>query len=344
MITLDLSHKKQRFDDAVFAATNLEHKRLTIERELQDLKWFGYRFMTPLALTKLFYETYRRLRVDYVREHKDIELANELPAVPFSAFAKDPKKLAMAWTARQAADTFGVPYELYVEFGMRFWSRRGGGGRSNVPQINQLGYTDKTEAAWRGEFEKFLSDDRLWAASRSLADVSQLHPAVFDGTSEQIAARDFIVDLCARSGRSWTNAIATWCHWYPVITPGCFERVVPSDVLDTAVATAATIAPESNLGPQPLPPGALWPTCHGMPDALDTGSTTCSNCRFSDSCSRLASMVMSEVLRKTGHEEPRRVALRAPKNERMRRLRAKQKASATVLPCASASPSSVTLP
>ncbi|WP_224701585.1 hypothetical protein [Devosia aquimaris] len=327
MTTLDLSHKKQRFDDAVFVASNLEHCRLTTERELQDLKWVGYRFMTPLAATKLFYDIYRSLRVGYVREHKDKDLADNLPMVPFSDFVKNPKNLAMAWSARQIADTFGVPYEIYIEFGFWFWSRRASGGRRNVPQINQLGFSDATETAWRAEFNKFLSHDRLWAASRSLADVPQLHPDAFEGTAEQIAARAFIVDLCGRSECSWPRAIEMWCYSYPIVTPDDFAAIVPPEVLEASVATALLGA----LGPTPVSDaalaGILWPSCHGMPSAMDTRAEACRKCCSSASCNGLASMVKSEVLRNTGHEEPRQKALRKAPNERQKRYRAKKKAA-----------------
>lgn len=337
MITLDLSHKKQRFDDAVLAATCLEHFRLTTERELQDLKWFGYRFMTPLSATELFYDTYHRLRVDYVREHKDRDLAEKLVKVPFSTYAEDKAKLAKAWSARQAADTFGMPYDLYIEFGLWFWSRRGGGGRSNVPQINQLGYTDASEVAWRAGFEKFASDDRIWMACRSLADVPQLHPGAFDGTAEQVAARRFIADLCVRSERSWSSIIEMWCNTYPVMTPEAFATVVSLDVLEETLAIGATTAPAPASMTTMLLPGSLWPSCHGMPNAMDTEVATCRDCTSSASCDRLASLVKSKVLESTGFEEPRRKELRKSENERMRRLRAKQKAASASASIAAAS-------
>jgi len=345
----DLTHKRERFNDAVYAATNLEHYRLSTERELQDLRWFGYRFMSPLAATRLFYDTYRKLRVDYVREHKDRDFADQLPVVLFEDYAKDPKKLAMVWSARQTADTLCVPYDLYIEFGMWFWSRRSGRGRSNTPQVNQIGYTLKSEDAWRIEFAKYL-DGRLWAASRSLGNVPQLHPASFQGTPEQLDARNFLLDLCDTSERPWADAIEMWCHSYPILTPDCFAPVVPQDVLNRAL-DAVALAPRALIAqPDAVPSVALWPSCHGMPNAMDLTSDTCTKCHFADTCVRLASMVKAEVHRQSGHEEPRRIQLRASPNKRMREYRDNKKAaagaehSAPVSPSAAFSLSGVTPP
>ena len=74
----DITLKRERLNDAVFAATNLEHKRFLIERELVQLKWYGYRFLTPLAATKLFYDTYNEHLINYLRVNKDILLRPSL--------------------------------------------------------------------------------------------------------------------------------------------------------------------------------------------------------------------------------------------------------------------------
>lgn len=329
MTTGDLTLKKQRFDDAVFVAANLEHKRLTTERELQDLRWFAYRFMTPLAATRLFYDTYRRHRVDYVREHKDVELARELPVVSFDDFVLDPKNLALAWSARQAADTFCFPYEYYVEFCFWFWSRRGGGHRSKVPQINQLCYTEKSRTAWHEEFEKFRND-RIAQALISLTNVPQLKASAFKGTVEQVAARTFIMDQLRGSARPWSWAIEYWCHTHSVLTPGCFAAVLPPDKLTGVLETTAAETSYPISSTAHLVSSALWPSCHGMPRAKEATHNTCMRCKFSGSCSALAAMVQNEVLAKTGYNDPRKAALRAPANARQRNLTARKRAAADI--------------
>ena len=92
----DITLKRERLNDAVFAATNLEHKRFLIERELVQLKWYGYRFLTPLAATKLFYDTYNEHLINYLRVNKDKELADSFAAIAWDDFAKDLPRLAWA--------------------------------------------------------------------------------------------------------------------------------------------------------------------------------------------------------------------------------------------------------
>lgn len=325
-----LAHKKTRFDHAVFVASKLEHHRLEMERELQPIKWIGYRFMTPLDATRLFYDKYRAARVEYVREHKDVELARKLRTVSFDEFARRPEALAGAWFARQAADTLGVPYNIYVDFGLWFWSRRSGGGRQGVPQITQLGYKESSEVAWRTEFEKYAKD-RIALAYRSLADVPQLRASSFEGTSEQVVARDLILDHCQASAASWAHSIETWCYTYPILTPDCFAARVPGDVLRSAldlVDISGTVAMET----ESASPSLLWPSCHGMPNALDPDHEGCANCAFADSCGQFATMVKAEVLGQAGREEPRRAQLRVSPNKRMRAFRARKKAAAAGAP------------
>lgn len=320
----DITLKRERLNDAVFAATNLEHKRFLIEPELVQLKWYGYRFLTPLAATKLFYDTYNAHLINYLRVNKDKDVADSVTTVAFDDFAKNLKNLANAWTARQRADEYGVPYNLYIEFCMSFWSARSWGGRRYAPQINQLSYTERSEVAWHIKFEKFF-EDRLDSEARSLAGVPQLHPAAFCGTPEQVATRDFLLALIKRSERSWSDMIEKWCYTYPVLTPKCFETIVDAEVLDAAIEKIDAADREPAIRPDSLLPGALWPSCHGMPGAKVSTAPGCITCEFANSCGKLASLVISEVQKNTGHKQPRKVQLRAPRNARQARYRARQK-------------------
>ena len=329
MTNPDVAQKLERFSDAVFSATNLEHKHLSIESELVQLKWYGYRFLTPLAATKLFYEEYRNALVHYLSVNKDRELAEAVAVVPFDEFTKDPAKLTSAWTARQRADTFDMPYDLYIEFCMWFWSRRSWGGRRYAPQINQLSYTQRSEVAWRAEFEKFQKD-RLPDAARSLAEVPQLHAAAFKNTPEQLAARAFLLNLCAGSSRTWRDLIELWCHTFPILTTECFKAMVDSEHLNSAVAGL----PTSDSAPAPEVPAlsSLWPACHGLPTAQVPTEPNCAQCSFSESCFKLAEMVQREVLRATGSKDPRKAKLREPANARQAVYKANRRRAAGAVP------------
>lgn len=335
MLAAPVSEKKARFDDAVFAASNLEHHRLEVERELQSLRWAGYRFLTPLAATRLFYDEYRAARINYVREHKDIELAESLPRVSFDEFTKDPAQLASAWSARQAADTHGVPYGVYVGFSLWFWSRRSWGGRKRVPQINQLAYNDKTESAWLDLFQKYR-EEHLPLTYRTLADVPQLLTTSFEATPEQNHARDLLLRHCKSSSSGVANLMEMWCYSYPILNPDCFKAILPDDVVASAMEkldTSLAPAKASTL----VEPSLLWPTCHGLPRALDTTHEQCASCRFAESCNKLATMVEAEVLRQTGCAEPRRAQLRAAANKRMRKHRTGKRLAAVGLPAGTSS-------
>lgn len=324
----DQAFKIARYNDAVYSATKLEHEHLSLERELLSIKWYGYRFLTALAATKLFYEEYRKGLVHYLSVNKDRELAENTPIVPFEDFARDPAHLTSAWTARQRADAFCMPYELYIEFCMWFWARRSWGGRRYAPQINQLSYSDRSEVAWRAELEKF-EKDRIGDAARSLADVPQLHAAVFMNTPEQLAARIFLINLCVASSRSWRDLIELWCYTFPILTTDCFKAMVDGEPLNSALLGAPIEAPTSPR--LTLSVASFWPACHGLPTAQVMTEPTCAGCSFSGSCLKLAEMVQREVLQVTGSDAPRKAELRGPANARQAAYRARRKAAAGVV-------------
>jgi hypothetical protein len=135
-LTTPIEFNRARFFDAVEAGKHLAHSVLARERELTSSKWFGYRMMSPLAATKLFYETYLEARVHFVKTEQDIGLLGRLTLRPFDRISG--ALFAAAWTARQRADEYAIPYEFYLDFAHHFWGRRSGGGRQRAPQINQL--------------------------------------------------------------------------------------------------------------------------------------------------------------------------------------------------------------
>jgi|GEM_PF-5336421 len=51
----------ERLDDNITARLCIHSKYLKLEPELQDSKWFAYRFMSPLQATRKFALAYNRL-------------------------------------------------------------------------------------------------------------------------------------------------------------------------------------------------------------------------------------------------------------------------------------------
>lgn len=116
--------ERDRLVDNVGTIRTIMPDVLARERELANSKWFAYRFMSPLAATKLFADLYRKGVKAYVRKHRDIEEAEKANGIANNIFSQASGSLTQLWQARQKTDELGLPYDLLIDFGFHFASRR----------------------------------------------------------------------------------------------------------------------------------------------------------------------------------------------------------------------------
>jgi len=315
-----------RINAAIAAGMRIEHGVLAYERELNALKWFGYRFMSPYEATRLFYEINLDGRDDYVRREIDIGTQAKLRRPPFSRLT--PKPFTQLWKARQRADREGVPYEFYIRFSMNFWGRRKGSGRSNyAPYVNQLHYTRTSEIAWKAEFDKAIVQDLGLEVPR-LSAVPALHVSVYSNEPAQRELRELIAHICFSNGASWESEVRKWCYDYPLTTLMSLRRVIPRDRLK-GILSGLRQFPAT---PRPIPPGPvdLRPACFAVPKAIDLASEECRACRFATECRSASSAVVARIRHKTGSDNPRREELRSAANLRQRNYSARKRAAKLV--------------
>ena len=155
----------QRFSDAIKTMQLIKQNDLFPEQELSFTKWFGYRFMSPLAATRHFARVYKEKLKLYVRRYQDVETAEHVRGLAPDIFFKPSGDLTQLWKARQRADRLGLPYELLIEFGFEFASRR---TWRHAPRPIQLFGSDKSKIAWLTELEKFL-ENRYSMGNRPIA-------------------------------------------------------------------------------------------------------------------------------------------------------------------------------
>lgn len=315
--------KRVRFEHAVLAGSRLRHDLLAKERSLMDSKWPGYFWLTPWEATKRFYDLYIQRERRYVEQHVDLYLAKGLIRRPLHTIPTG-RDFTSIWTARQRADELPVPYEVYLDFSMDFWSRRRGPGRDQAPRINQLGPTDKKSDAWHSMFLGHAEDAVPIYRVQFATDVA-CHMADYRGTEEQRIVRDTILEWCANSTHSWEDSLHRWIYETHILKPLHFRKLVGIDLLrqakDSAPASPSLISRS----------GGNWtslPSCHGLPKARDMDSPRCRKCAAAETCDRVAGLVKRAINLELGDEDP--VLERARELTRRRKARciAKKKLAA----------------
>jgi hypothetical protein len=151
-----------------FAQAFINKKFQAFDLELYNLKWFDYRFMTPLEATKTYIGVYGGIyRRIYAREI-DRARSEFVRPITFEHIKKgldeDTVKAKRAftgcWRGRQFADALGMPYEHYIElaftYRMRAWNR------PYLPQPEHLYHQidlEKIQNRWEE-----LQPTRLWTS------------------------------------------------------------------------------------------------------------------------------------------------------------------------------------
>lgn len=316
----------KRITGAIAAGIHIEHKVLAAERELDDLKWFAYRFLSPYDATKLFYRLYLEKRRDYVRGNIDMGLLPKLR--DRSLLQLKPSAVTQLWMARQRADEIGLPYGVYLQHAMEFWSRRSGDGYAGArakyaPSINQLHFTDRSEAAWRIELAK-IGPDLAALDAPSLAYVPELGASAFAGEPAQIDAREFIATL-SRSAASWEWEVRKWCYDYPIMSLLSMRRLMPRDSMIRVISALRAFPSARRSAPIVVPD--LRPSCFAISRTYSEVADKCASCRFAESCRTSSDSVLGALKAVTGHADPRRAKLRKRANARQRKFDTKKRAA-----------------
>jgi hypothetical protein len=138
-------HLIGREADSLMAAKNLSSEILANEHELSRLKWFDYRFLSPVEATIMFLQIYQ---AEFRRNHGryyDIDEAELKKGLSSNElFMNEKKTITALWRARQLADRIGMPYELFAI--ATFNHLMDGRNYKQLPAPNQL-YSEHAEEA-----------------------------------------------------------------------------------------------------------------------------------------------------------------------------------------------------
>jgi hypothetical protein len=320
----DLAALGVRQETNTLAAFRVSRVLAARDRDLYATKWFDYRFLTPWQATEAFVEAYREQYRFKWRKHRDLHEAEQKEGVAKGGLFGSNRELTSFWGARQFADELGVPYKFFVDHAF--------------------------EAVFRIGWKKFPRPNQLYGANvRGL-----IAGAVKDAWKDYLSAYPGFSELPQYKVRNLKNLPPQRAHvqWvierirdkhcdHRRIAKACFEDYVlpvsyairefgEEQVLrarrEGAVGPPAALSPAS---PELTKVDHL-PGCFGFLHAPDLQAPECQNCQI-NFCLRIEAQVRTGVATKCGSDDPVAARKRARGGERMRKLRAKKKATSAVL-------------
>lgn len=313
---------------------------LEVEREVAHEKWFAYRFMSPLAATKLFASLYRQGFRNFIEQHRDREEGQRSAGLSFSLFDQSGPQLTRVWKARQHADRHGLPYDLLINFGFAFAGRR---KWHHAPTPDQMFGSKKSVDEWTRKFEVFVAAN-LPLIVDSMPALAAYQTEHYRGLNDQDKFRRFLLDHMSAPGKPWATKLATHCvkkRHLPLVVgiglvPESMRPGVISDIRRDIDVGMLEIAPKRDL-----PDVALAPACLGLVPAHDDNAADCFLCPFSTKCHDLRKRATAEMIARYGSVSPVKRARSANDREktklRVRAHRRKRRAEALGSSIASAS-------
>lgn len=317
-----------RIQDAIRSCELIMPGVLAREQDVAETKWFGYRFMSPLAATMLFAELYREILKQHVRVHQDKERAQQVRGLGANLFDAPNRVLTEVWNARLRADEMGIPYQLLIEFGLDFAGRR---KWRRAPRPGQVFGTENSGWAWIAKLEQFL-DGRLEACIRELSDLPQYRVENYRGLRSQNDLRDYLLDELRNTTRPWAMMLQTYCLEHRYLSVSAAIKAVPKQMRKNAISSIRSNVAQGHVVVAPverLPLVSYVPACFGIPVPQSSG---CNGCSFAVQCAKSSGIVTEAMNDRHGALSPlqdrRDETRKEGQRRRTRRHRALKAASA----------------
>lgn len=315
----------ERLMDNIEAMRLIMPDVLEVEREIAHEKWFAYRFMSPLAATKLFVSLYRQRFRRFIEQHRDREQGRRSVGLSFSLFDDAGPQLTRVWKARQHADRHGLPYDLLIDFGFEFAGRR---KWHHAPTPDQMFGSKGSVEEWTRKFEAFAVEN-LPLIVDGMSALAPYQTEHYRGLQDQDEFRRFLLDHMNAPGKSWAAKLANHCVKKRHVPLAAGMELVPEA---TRPGTISEIRDDIDLGliePAPkrdLPIVGLAPACLGLVPAHDHGAADCFLCPFAKKCHEFQRRAITEMTARFGSVSPLKRARLANDREKTKlRVRAYRK-------------------
>ena len=277
--------------DSVLSICKFRNSDLVPERQLDDAKWFDYRFMTPWKATELFQQSYQKIY------HQKFQRGVKTDVVENAATVKPLREIARAdltsfWKARQFADRLGVPYDIFL---IAAFNALLSDSRPRKPRINQF-----LAAQSRSKITDYVKKywDECRQAQLRFSRLPAYREESFRKQPAQIAHREWVL------GEVRAKLSAK-------ILGECFvNRILPEDTatLEFGEKEVEAARAEAALGTRmPVEPAAeleMLRSCYALQGAYDGFSRQCQRCALLSLCGPNVVVIQQFLKKQFGTDSP----------------------------------------
>jgi hypothetical protein len=311
-MTIERAKLRARIENNLICAKSMSRKDLESERKLHQSKWFDYRFISPMEATHQFRVVFSEIHQRKYAQNIETEKAKTRIGVRGGPAFQRKTELTSFWRARQTADTYGLPYKVFIEVAFEHCIR---GGWKRLPHINQL-YGKASIKNILIAAAKYWEEFQHSTFDRSFSHLPEYRTESFHNFSAQLAHRAWIIELLKTKRSAWALGRAV-----------VVNRVIPPELAkleygDEKVAQAREEVTEDTPEPsEPCGVPELLPSCLGLPGALSRTSPECVACPAMDLCARMQAVTLATLKRVTGSENPEHERRKKQVRDRVRRFR-----------------------
>ncbi|MFK0688809.1 hypothetical protein ACFX5Q_11455 [Mesorhizobium sp. IMUNJ 23033] len=294
---------QERLEQLIKMRTLISTKLLRREAELMNSKWPNYRFMSPLEATELFRTHYTAALQFYVRVNFDTQLARRVKGVQQHLPRQRTGSFTQLWQARQFADEWGLPYDMFLAFCFEFASNR---KRTWSPLPGQLKPTEKQRDAWLSMWLEY-ANDQLGVRLHELNQRPQFRIEHDHGLHPQSFFRDFMQTHFRQLTSHWTERVGTMAIENRVLSLDDCLALIPEDeradikarVLGDVQRGRWIAAPVEALDDEDF-----HVACFGVLESVDLAKEPCATCPLYDECAVTAERAAAETMGRTGSRSP----------------------------------------
>lgn len=271
----------QRLNDIIDAHRCIKSKYLDRERELQETKWYPYRFISAYRATMIFVREFECYYKRAFAQHFDKRI--QVRPVNRQELHKPSRIMTHAWIGRQQADALGMPYALYLEFFDNFLLRRG--KRKHLPQMNQLQGSPSAKKDWPKQLEKFLLE-RGWHQLMTI-ESPQLHTDNYSNLPAQSDFRAWAIDVIKTAGKSYRHALEDVSFRKCLLPPPSFLSLLDKETYASHIEILEAERKHGRLVPEvaeKVDSADLLPGCFGLVEVAQEQGQLCSSCVFARKC------------------------------------------------------------
>ncbi|QIG51049.1 hypothetical protein G5V57_26970 [Nordella sp. HKS 07] len=304
-----------RLRQSLRCASHIRRELLENEKELVPLKWFDYRFDTPLDATVKFAEAYALVYKDKWAESFDRDEAKRKRAIVAGGITNNRRELSSFWRVRQIADLIGVQYDSFVRAAMT-WHLRSQWKR--LPRPNQLvcevkgqSVVEHVRASWAASGESFR-----------YSRLPQYREENFVGLPAQLAHREHVIQQINDRVRP-VELIGRMVFGERVLSHDLAISSFGYDIVEEAKRDfCRTTEPVVKLST-----AQFRPACYMVPYAFDESSSMCADCQIKQRCKAAARATDKHIASRHGSLDPVTARERQLNRERVARYRAKKRGS-----------------